>query len=110
MVKKLFSRYSICLVNLGKTEGSEINKIRPCLIISPDEMNSILDTIIVAPMTTKYHAYPIRTEIRFENKRGWVVLDQIRTIDKRCIIKEVGKAPVSTINKIQKTLFDMFTI
>lgn len=83
-------QYQIVLVNLAPTIGSEIKKIRPCVIISPDEMNDYLRTVIIAPMTTKSHTYPTRVEVKHNNKSGWVVFDQIRTIDKSRIIKPLG--------------------
>lgn len=80
-------QYQIVLVNLDPTQGKEINKTRPCVIISPDEMNQYLQTIVVAPMTTGPRAYPTRVEVKHNKTKGWVVLDQIRTIDRTRIIK-----------------------
>ena len=81
------SQYQIILVNLDPTIGSEIKKTRPCVIISPDEMNRHLSTVIIAPMTSQSKPYPTRIEVKHDNKTGWIVLDQIRTIDKTRIIK-----------------------
>ena len=75
------SRFEVYLVRLDPTEGHEIRKTRPCLIISPDEMNRHIDTVIVAPMTTKGRVYPTRASVRFQRKTGQIILDQIRTID-----------------------------
>jgi mRNA interferase MazF len=80
-------QYQIVLVNLDPTIGSEIRKTRPCVIISPDEMNRHLDTIVVAPMTTKSRSYPTRIRVKHNDQDGWMVLDQIRTIDMSRIIK-----------------------
>lgn len=84
-------QYHVYLVDLDPTKGHEIKKTRPCLIISPDEMNDAIGTVIIAPMTTKSHAYPTRVELEFHQKKGWIVLDQIRTIDKTRLIKNIGK-------------------
>jgi mRNA interferase MazF len=104
------SQYEVYLIELDPTKGSEIKKTRPCVVISPDEMNHFIRTVIVAPMTTKSHAYPSRVEINFDNTTGWIVLDQIRTIDKLRIIKKLGKISEVEIhevkNVIQKMLID----
>ena len=81
-------QYEIILVNLNPTMGSEINKTRPCVVISPNEMNKHLRTIIVAPMTTSSKSYPTRIEIKHNDKIGWVVVDQIRTIDKKRVFNK----------------------
>ena len=81
------SQYQIVLVNLDPTVGSEIKKTRPCVIISPNEMNKYLRTVVVAPMTTGIKNYPTRIPVKHENKKGSIALDQIRTIDKQRIIK-----------------------
>ena len=83
-------QYQIVLVNLDPTLGSEIKKTRPCVIISPNEMNRYLNTIVIAPMTTSSKSYPTRIEISHNKKTGWIVLDQIRTIDRQRIIKSLG--------------------
>ncbi|ULA65040.1 MAG: mRNA interferase [Nitrospira sp.] len=85
------SRFEVFLVRLDPTEGREIRKTRPCLVISPDEMNQHIDTVIVAPMTTKGRPYPTRVPVRFKGKSGQIVLDQIRTVDKSRLVKRVGK-------------------
>jgi mRNA interferase MazF len=86
----MVKRFEIYLVNLDPTVGSEIKKTRPCLVISPDEMNDNIRTLIVAPMTTAGRDYPSRIPCSFQGKDGWVVLDQIRTIDQRRLIKRLG--------------------
>ena len=104
------SRFDICLVNLDPTYGSEIKKTRPCLIISPNEINkSKLNSVIIAPMTgTVWAQHPTRIDIQFQEKRGQIALEQIRTIDRRRILKVVGKAPKSTAAKVLGTLQIMF--
>jgi len=100
-------QYSICLVNLDPTVGHEIKKTRPCVIISPDEMNQHIATIIIAPMTTKSHAYPTRVPLTFQGKKGWIVLDQIRTIDKERVIKKLGKLNSNKIKTVKSVINEM---
>jgi mRNA interferase MazF len=100
-------QYSICLVNLEPTVGHEIKKTRPCVIISPDEMNQHISTIIIAPMTTKSHVYPTRIPLIFQGKKGWIVLDQIRTVDKRRIVKKLGKLSSGKIAKVKSVINEM---
>jgi len=102
------SRFDIFLVNLDPTIGSEIKKTRPCLIISPDEMNRYINTVIVAPMTTKGKLYPSRVPIKFQGKSGKIVLDQIRTIDKTRLIQKLGQINKTTQQKVQSTLNNIF--
>lgn len=83
-------RFEVWLANLDPTLGSEIKKTRPCLIISPDEMNRHIATVIVAPMTTKGHVYPTRVPCRLQGKNGLIVLDQLRTVDKARLVKKLG--------------------
>jgi mRNA interferase MazF len=79
-------QYAIVLVNLDPTIGSEIKKTRPCLVISPDEINDNLRTIVIAPMTTKSKPYPTRVKVRYNNQTGWIVIDQIRTMIKETFV------------------------
>jgi len=102
------SQYQIILVNLDPTLGSEIKKTRPCVVISPNEMNKFLNTVVIAPMTTSSKNYPTRIEVRHDNKIGWIVLDQIRTIDKQRIIKELGRLTKSEINKLKSVLKETY--
>jgi mRNA interferase MazF len=83
-------RFDVYLVNLDPTIGSEIKKTRPCLIISPDEMNRNIRTVIIAPMTSAQKEYPTRVSCTFQKKKGQIVLDQLRTIDKARLIKKLG--------------------
>jgi mRNA interferase MazF len=84
-------RFDVFLVNLDPTIGSEIKKTRPCVVISPDEMNRYVATVIIAPMTTKGRTYPTRVACQFQGKDGQIVLDQIRTIDKTRLVKKLGQ-------------------
>lgn len=84
-------QYNIVLVNLDPTIGSEIKKTRPCLIVSPNEMNKHLRTVVIAPLTTRSKNYPTRVKIKHNNKTGWVVIDQIRTVDRQRILKVLGQ-------------------
>ena len=101
-------RFDVYLVNLDPTVGSEIKKTRPCLIISPDEMNRWIATVIVGPMTTKGQSYPTRVVCRFAGKDGQVVLDQIRTIDKSRLVRKLGQISKSTQRDVLATLTEMF--
>jgi len=98
----------IVLANLDPTIGSEIKKTRPCVVISPDEMNKYLNTIVIAPMTTTSKQYPTRVEIKHDNKIGWIVLDQIRTIDKKRIIKDLGRLSKPEIKEVKSILKETF--
>lgn len=101
-------RFEVYLVNLDPTLGSEIQKTRPCLIISPDEMNEYINTVIIAPMTTKGRDYPTRVACQFQDKQGQVVLDQIRTIDKARLVKKLGLIAPDVQNQVLSTLQEMF--
>ncbi len=101
-------RFDVYLVNLDPTVGHEIKKTRPCLIVSPNEMNRHIATVIVAPMTTKAHSYPSRVKCRFEDKNAHVVLDQLRTVDKARLIKRLGRINGLTQNKVLNVLAELF--
>jgi mRNA interferase MazF len=101
-------RFDVYLINLDPTVGSEIQKPRPCLIISPDEMNHHINTVIVAPMTTKGRVYPTRVICKFQGKQGQIVLDQIRTIDKLRLVKRLGKVDSQIQTEVLSVLGDMF--
>lgn len=102
------ARFEVYLVRLDPTEGREIRKTRPCMIISPDEMNRHIGTVIVAPMTTQSHAYPTRIPVRFRRRNGQIVLDQIRTVDKNRLVKRLGKIDDATAQKVLALLNEMF--
>jgi len=101
-------RFEVYLVNLDPTVGSEIRKTRPCVVVSPDEMNRHIRTVIVAPMTTKGHAYPTRVACTFGGRQAQVILDQLRTIDKVRLLKRAGKISPSAQLQILATLAEMF--
>lgn len=101
-------RFEVYLINLDPTIGSEIKKTRPCVIISPNEMNKNIRTVIIAPMTTKTRKYPSRIQINFQNKTGDIVLDQIRTIDKCRLVKKLGSITKIKSQQIANTLTEMF--
>lgn len=100
-------RFDVYLVNLDPTVGSEIKKTRPCLVISPDEMNRHIATVIVAPMTTQGQSYPTRATCRFQGKAGQIVLDQIRTVDRARLIKRLGHISVSEQKSVLIILAEM---
>jgi len=102
------NQYQIVLVNLDPTLGSEIKKIRPCVIISPDEMNLHLATLVIAPITSTSKPYPTRIEIKNSASKGWIVLDQIRTIDKLRIVKSFGALGAKEIEKIKSVMKETF--
>lgn len=102
-------RFDVYLVNLDPTIGSEIQKTRPCLVISPDEMNRFIKTVIVAPMTTKGRAYPTRVACRFQGKQGLIVLDQIRTLDRTRLLKRLGKIERRVQMDVLSVLAEMFS-
>ena len=100
-------QYDIFIVDLDPTVGHELKKSRPCVLLSPDEMNLNIATVIIAPMTTKTHPYPTRVPLEFQGKRGWIVLDQIRTVDKSRLIKKIGELKPGTIKKVKAVIEEM---
>ena len=104
------SRGDIFLVSLNPTRGSGIRKTRPCVVVSPDELNTHLRTFIVAPLTTKGHPYPFRVRCRFENKDGHVVADQLRAVDRDHLVKQLGRLPETTLNELLRVLEAMFAV
>ena len=101
------NQYEVFLIDLDPTIGHEIQKTRPCVIVSPDEMNHHIGTVIVAPMTTKSHEYPTRISLKFQGKDGWIILDQLRTIDKIRLVKKLGKIESKTVRKVKEVLREM---
>ncbi|MBV5306760.1 MAG: type II toxin-antitoxin system PemK/MazF family toxin [Desulfobulbaceae bacterium] len=101
-------RFEVYLVSLDPTMGSEIRKTRPCLVISPDEMNLYIATVIVAPMTTKGKDYPTRVNCTFKRKHGQVVLDQIRTVDKSRLVQKIGVISQETQSSVLSILAEIF--
>ena len=104
----VIKRFEVYLVNLAPTIGSEIHKVRPCLIISPNETNTYISTVIVAPMTTKSRDYPTRVVCHFQGKDGQIVLDQIRTVDKSRLVKKLETISPETQKQVLVTLAEMF--
>ena len=104
----VINRFDVYIVVLDPTIGGEIQKSRPCLIISPDEMNRHIATVIVAPMTTKGRSYPTRVACTFQGKEGQVVLDQIRTVDKSRLARKLGKISEETQSEVLSVLNEMF--
>lgn len=105
----VIERFGVYLVNLDPTIGHEIKKTRPCLIISPDEMNRNISTVIIAPMTTKGRNYPSRIPCLFQGKKGQIILDQIRTIDKERLVKKLGVISKTAQTKTLNILQEMFS-
>ena len=101
-------RFDVFLINLDPTLGHEIQKIRPCLVISPNEMNNNISTVIIAPMTTKGRSYPTRVACQFQGKQGQIVLDQIRTVDKARLIKNLGRISQTAQKAVLNTLAELF--
>ena len=101
-------RFDVHLVNLDPTIGSEIQKTRPCLIVSPDEMNRHVRTVIVAPMTTRGRLYPTRVSCDCEGKEGQVVLDQIRTVDRARLVRRLGRISEETQAEVLSALAELF--
>jgi mRNA interferase MazF len=101
-------RDEIWLVSLDPTQGSEMRKTRPCLVISPDEMNRHLRTILIAPMTTAERPYPTRVSLVFQGKHGQVALDQIRSVDRQRLVRRIGKASSVTAHAVSAVLIEMF--
>lgn len=101
-------QYDIVLVNLDPTIGSEMKKTRPCVILSPDEMNRHLQTIVVAPMTSHSKPYPTRVEVKHKLTKGWIAIDQIRTIDRRRIVKRLESLSEKEIEHVKNVLRETF--
>ncbi len=101
-------QYQIVLVNLDPTIGGEMKKTRPCVVISPDEMNKYLRAIVVAPMTSSSKSYPTRVEVKHNKKKGWVVVDQIRTIDRKRIVKLFNSLTDKEISKVKTIIQETY--
>ena len=101
-------RGDVYLISLDPTRGSEIRKTRPCVVVSPDELNNYLATFLVAPMTTGSRSYPFRIACRFRDKAGYVVADQLRTVDRVRLVQRLGHLPTDTMNEVLNVLQRMF--
>ncbi len=108
IARSLFARGAVHLVALDPTKGGEIRKTRPCLIVSPNELNQNLRTVVVAPMTTGGHAYPWRVPCRFHRRTGYVAVDQLRTVDTERLVKRLGILDRETVSEVLRVLQDMF--
>ena len=102
------NQYDIVLVNLDPTMGSEMKKTRPCVVLSPNEMNKYLQTIVVAPMTTSSKSYPTRVEIKHNQTKGWIAIDQIRTIDRARIVKRYETLTTKEVVKVKSIIKETF--
>lgn len=102
------NQYDIVLVNLDPTIGSEMRKTRPCVVLSPNEMNKYLNTIVVAPMTSSSKPYPTRVEVRHKGTKGWIAIDQIRTIDRTRIVKRFESLTSKEVEKVKDVMREMF--
>jgi len=102
------TRFDVYLVNLNPTIGAEIKNTHPCLVISPDEMNEYIQTVIIAPMTTKTRAHPSRVATRFEGKEAYIVLDQLRTVDKGLLVKYLGRISAKAQSDVLTVLAELF--
>lgn len=106
----VISRSEVYLVSLDPTVGSEIRKTRPCVVVSPDEINHHIRTVVIAPMTTKGRRYPTRVPCRFQDTQGLVVLDQIRTVDSERLVKRLGTLDAETMRAVLEVLQEMFAL
>jgi mRNA interferase MazF len=102
------NQYDIVLVNLDPTMGSEMKKTRPCVVLSPNEMNKYLQTIVVAPMTTNSKPYPTRVEIKHNQTKGWIAIDQIRTVDRTRIVKRFETLTTKEVVKVKSVINETF--
>ena len=102
------TQYQIVVVNLDPTIGSEIKKTKPCVILSPDEINRHLQTIVIAPITSTYKSYPTRVDIKYKKTKGWIVLDQIRTIDRRRIHKIIDVLMAKDIARVKSIIMETY--
>lgn len=109
MVSQPPRRDEVWLVSLDPTHGVEMRRTRPCLVVSPDEMNLRLQTVIIAPMTTVSRAYPTRVPVRFQGKRGQVALDQLRAVDRQRLVRKLGTVSTTTAQQAAGILLEMFT-
>lgn len=109
LVAKCPKQFEVYLVNLAPTIGAEIQKTRPCLIVSPNEMNEYIRTVIIAPMTTRIRNYPTRVTVTFAGKTGCVALDQIRTVDKQRLVSKLGELETKNRTQVLDVLVEMFS-
>ena len=110
VANRLPKRGDVVLVALDPTRGSEIRKTRPCVVVSPDEINAYLRTVIVAPLTTGGQKYPFRVPCRFASRSGEVVVDQLRTVDRERVVRHLGRLSPATLAQVLSTLQEMFAL
>jgi len=103
----VMEQYDIFLVSLDPAIGHEIKKSRPCVILSPEEMNQHISTVIIAPLTTKSHPYPTRIPLEFKGKEGWIVLDQVRTVDKKRLMAKMGHLNPALVHEVKAVIKEM---
>lgn len=106
----VIKQYSIVLVNLNPTKGSEIKKTRPCTVVSPNEMNRHLNTVVIVPMTTVHRDYPSRVDVTYDQKSGRLAVDQIRTIDKTRIVRSVGTLSNREIKSLKDKIYEIYVV
>jgi mRNA interferase MazF len=106
---ELVKRFEVYWTNLEPTKGSEIRKTRPCVIVSPDDLNQHLNTVIVSPLTTTAKTYPYRVPCQVKGKKGWIALDQLRAVDKARLVRKLDTLPNSTATKVLEVLQEMFS-
>ncbi len=104
----VIEQYDVILVNLDPTIGHEIKRSRPCVVISPDELNRNVQTVVIAPMTTRSHLYPTRIAVTFQHKKGWIILDQLRSIDRQRIVKRLGAIDHKVIAQVKSVIKETF--
>jgi mRNA interferase MazF len=109
VVNRAPRRDEVWLVSLDPTHGAEIQKTRPCLVVSPDEMNRYLQTVIIVPMTTTMRPYPTRVPLRFQGKSGQAALDQLRAVDRQRLVRKLGTVSPSTAQQASAVLLEMFS-
>lgn len=101
-------RFEVYLVSLDPTQGAEVKKTRPCVVVSPDEANRLVQTVVVAPMTTTIRRFPFRVDTRFEDRDGQIAVDQIRVVDRRRLLRRLGKIPDEVGRRLAATLVEFF--
>lgn len=104
------NQYEILLVNLDPTIGSEMKKTRPCVVISPNEMNKYLQTVVVSPITSSSKAYPTRVQLEQKKTKGWIVLDQLRSLDKIRIVKKLGLLTQKEIDQVKAIIMETYVV
>jgi mRNA interferase MazF len=102
------TQYSIVLVDLGENQGAGLRKVRPCVVVSPDEMNRYLRTVVLAPMTTRARTYPTRVRVRHNKQTGWIVVDQVTTLDRTRVLRTLGKLTQPEIRSLKRIIRETY--